>query len=204
MTPKLFLVLVLGSITAGWMLQPALAGKGRGKGRGGQTVAVIAEAEIADLLFMREEEKLARDVYISLFAEWGTGVFDRISASEQKHMDAVLGLINKYGLADPALDFGHFADPELQELSESLVVAGLGSELEALYVGALIEEVDMEDIVDAMGRTDKTDILNVYGNLLAGSENHLRAFVRNIEAITGAAYEAQWISQTEVDDILGR
>lgn len=200
MTRKLFLLLILASMTAGWLLQPVLAKKGGS----GNAASTITAAETADLLFMREEEKLARDVYITLFAEWGTRAFDRISASEQKHMDAVLGLIRKYGLDDPALDFGHFTDPDLQELYDSMVMTGLNSELDALYVGALIEEVDMEDIVHAMERTSKTDILNVYGNLLAGSENHLHAFVRTIEASTGEPYEAQWISQTEVDAILGR
>ena len=78
------------------------------------------------------------------------------------------------------------------------------SPLDALMVGALIEEVDMEDIVDAIERTDKADIQNVYGNLLAGSENHLRAFVRNIENLTGETYVAQWLTQEEVDAFLGR
>ena len=74
----------------------------------------------------------------------------------------------------------------------------------ALMVGALIEEVDMEDIVVAMERTDKADILTVYGNLLAGSVNHLNSFVKNIEALTGETYVAQWLTQAEVDELLGR
>ena len=119
-------------------------------------------------------------------------------------MDALLGLLDKYGLEDPILGFGKFADEELQELYDDLVATGLQSKLEALMVGALIEEVDIEDIVLAMKRTNKTDILNIYGNLVAGSENHLNAFVRNIEAITGKTYIAQHISQKEVDAILGR
>ena len=92
----------------------------------------------------------------------------------------------------------------MQALFNAKVADGLQSELDALFVGALIEEVDMEDIVAAMERTDKSDILNVYGNLLAGSENHFIAFVRNIEAITGEPYTAQWLPQNVVDEILGR
>jgi hypothetical protein len=203
MKRKTFTVLVLMGIMTGWMVQPLVAGKGKGQG-GGAPAPVLTEAEAADLLFMREEEKLAHDVYVTLYAEWGNAVFDNISQSEQKHMDAVLALINKYGLADPALDFGYFANPELQALFNDLIQTGLQSQLDALMVGALIEEVDMEDIVAAMERTEKSDILNVYGNLLAGSENHLAAFVKDIEAITGETYVAQWISQEEVDAILGR
>lgn len=198
------LVLITCGIMTGLMLEPAMAGK-KGKG-GGKPVPtpVLTMAEANDLLFMREEEKLARDVYITLYAEWSARVFNNISQSEQQHMDAILSLLDKYGLDDPALDPGEFTNTELQELYDNLVADGLQSKLDALMVGALIEEVDMEDIVEAMERTDKSDILAVYGNLLAGSENHLNAFVRNIEAITGETYVAQWISQEEVDAILGR
>ncbi|MEN7973855.1 MAG: DUF2202 domain-containing protein [Verrucomicrobiota bacterium] len=200
----LFILIVCGVMT-GWALESAMAGKGNGKG--GEKPApspVLTTAEANDLLFMREEEKLARDVYITLHAKWGVRAFDNISQSEQRHMDAILGLLNTYGLDDPALGAGEFADTELQTLHDDLVAGGLQSKLDALMVGALIEEVDMEDIVAAMKRTNKSDILAVYGNLLAGSENHLNAFVRNIEAITGEIYQAQWISQEEVDTILGR
>jgi hypothetical protein len=197
------LVLLTGMLFAGVSLTPAYAGKGKNN-RGGGTVPQLSQAEANDLAFMREEEKLARDVYITLYDEWNLRVFSNISASEQRHTDAVLGLLVKYGLPDPTVDFGHFTNPDLQALYDNLVATGLLSELDALMVGALIEEVDMEDIVVAMERTDEADILTVYGNLLAGSENHLQAFVRNIEAITGEAYVAQWLSQAEVDAILGR
>lgn len=199
--------LVVGCMVTGWMLQPVLAGRGngRGKGSGSVTIPVVTEDEAVDLLFMREEEKLARDVYITMYALWGNRVFDSISRSEQKHTDAILGLLNKYGLPDPATGVvGIFTNSELQELYDVLIAKGEVSALEALKVGALIEEVDIEDIVLSMERTDKSDILNVYGNLLAGSENHLVAFVKNIESLTGEIYEAQYISQEEIDSILGQ
>lgn len=202
MTRNTLFALIAGGMIAGWLINPVIAGKGRGGGR--SAVPVLTQAETGDLLFMREEEKLAHDVYVALFDEWQLPVFSNIAGSEQRHMDAVLGLINRYGLEDPALGFGVFANAELQELYDNLVASGQKTELDALMAGALIEEVDMEDIVSAMERTDKADIRNVYANLLAGSENHLRAFVSNIEALTGEAYTAQWISQEEVDEILGR
>jgi len=203
MKKQVLLSVVLCAVATGWVMQPVLAGKGKGGGKPAPE-PILSQAEANDLLFMREEEKLARDVYITLYGAWGARVFDNISSSEQNHMDAILGLIDKYDLSDPALGFGEFANAELQELYDSLLAAGAASLLDALMVGALIEEVDMEDIVLAMERTDESDILTVYGNLLAGSENHLRAFVRNIESITGESYVAQWISQEEVDAILGR
>ncbi|MDF7826550.1 DUF2202 domain-containing protein [Pontiellaceae bacterium B12227] len=205
MNRRSLLAIIVGCMLTGWMLQPVLAGRGKGKGANTGTVAVVTEAEAVDLLFMREEEKLARDVYISMYTLWGNTVFDNISQSEQKHTDSVLGLIEKYNLTDPALEgVGEFINTELQELYDSLIARGEVSVLEALMVGALIEEVDIEDIVLSMDRTTKSDILNVYGNLLAGSENHLVAFVKNIEALTGETYAAQYITQEEVDAILGR
>ena len=207
MRRKTLLALVVCGAVTGWMLQPAMAGRGKGGKKGGRKsapVPVLTEAETHDLLFMREEEKLARDVYITLYAEWNVRVFDNISQSEQRHMDKILGLLDKYGLEDPILGFGKFADKELQKLFDGLVALGLESKQDALMVGALIEEVDIEDIVEAMARTENPALLAVYGRLLAGSKNHLNAFVRNIEAATGETYVAQQISQKEVAEFLGR
>lgn len=181
MTGKAISVWIIGAIMAGLMVESVMAG--RGKGNGGGSVPVLTQVEIDDLMFMREEEKLAHDVYIVLYAEWGNQVFYNISLSEQKHTDAVLGLIVKYGLDDPASpEIGVFNDPYLQALYDQLMEMGMAGERDALEVGFLIEVTDIEDIVDCMERTDQADILNVYGNLLAGSENHLAAFLRNIEA----------------------
>lgn len=180
------ITLIVGSMIAGLMLEPVVAGRGSGKGGGGGgggSTPVLTEDEIHDLNFMREEEKLAHDVYIALYEKWGTQVFYNISLSEQKHTDAVISLIVKYGLDDPAsAEVGVFNDPHLQDLYDLLIDMGMAGEFEALEVGVIIEETDISDIVDCMERTDKADILNVYGNLLDGSYNHLAAFLKNIDA----------------------
>ncbi len=173
------------------------------RGGGGGTVTAV---EKSDLLFMREEEKLARDVYITMGEKWGNNIFFNIASSEQKHMDAILNLLNKYKIADPTIGkgVGEFTNTELQALYDSLIAKGEESALMALQVGGIIEETDVEDIVAAISRTNKTDIKNVYTNLLNGSYNHLRAFAGQIESLTGAPYVAQVISQEEVDKILGK
>lgn len=184
MKRKTAFALIIGTMITGMMLEPVMAGKGGGSG--GSTPA-LTQDEIDGLYFMREEEKLARDVYIALYEMWGNQVFYNISLSEQKHTDAVLGLIEKYGLTDPASDIiGEFNDPYLQNLYDVLMDMGDDGEFEALQVGVIIEETDITDIVEIMMHTDKADILRVYGNLLDGSYNHLDAFLKNIEA-----YEAQ-------------
>ena len=187
--------------------------KGRGGGgRPGQQAvpqATLGAVEAHHLTYMREEEKLARDVYLFLFDEWGMNVFRNIAAAEQKHMDALKTLLDKYGLPDPILGEGGltnpegvFTDPHLQDLYDQLTTDGSQSLLAALKVGGFIEEVDIDDLVIAMAATEKADLSRVYGNLMSGSENHLRAFAGLIESRTGLPYEAVYLEQDEVDAIL--
>ena len=165
----------------------------------------LTDAEAPDLTFLREEEKLARDVYNAMHERYGLRVFSNIPRSEQRHMDAVLCLLQAYGLDDPAMKGpGKFENKELQQLYNDLVERGSKSRQDAYLVGALIEEVDIEDLVEAMERTDRANVLSAYDNLLDGSKRHLNAFVRNYEALSGEAYQAQRIPQKEVDVILGR
>jgi len=160
-------------------------------------------AEAQDLTYLREEEKLARDTYITLYNQWGLSIFDKISKSEQTHMDAVKELLDKYGLEDPAQpQVGIFTDPHLQEAYNQLVTRGSQSMIEALMVGGFIEELDIQDLQAKMLETTNNDILNVYENLQSGSRNHLIAFVTQVE-YRGIDYEAQILDQETVDSIVG-
>jgi len=151
----------------------------------------LSEDEIHGLLFMREEEKVARDSYITLGGTWDLTIFDNIAVSEQKHMDALKLLIDKYNLPDPVEKspaIGEFLDPELQELYDTLMSWGESYLMDSLYVGAAIEETDMIDIMHEVELADHEDIISTYESLLCGSRNHLRAFVRQIEA-NGGVYD---------------
>ena len=138
----------------------------------------LSEEEAASLLFMREEEKLAHDGYVTLYDQWGLRVFRNIAASEQKHTGAVARLLDAYGLEDPTIGngVGEFTNPTLQALYDDLVAQGSISAAEALKVGVAIEELDIADLEQRIAETDNADIQLVYSNLLAGSANHLRAF----------------------------
>jgi len=138
----------------------------------------LTESEEQNILFIREEEKLARDVYLVMYDLWGADIFANISESEQRHMDAVKNLITRYGLEDPvAVDvIGEFVDPDLQLLYDDLVKSGEGSLEDALKVGVLIEEKDIDDLELAITETAKRNITRVFQNLLNGSYNHLDAF----------------------------
>jgi len=173
--------------------------------RSGNTTTTLTTQEKNDLIFMREEEKLARDVYLTLYDIWGTPVFANIATSEQQHMDAILNLLNTYKLPDPTVGklVGEFVNAELQALYDALIARGKESALEALMVGGVIEETDIEDLTAAMATSRLSNIDKVYQNLLNGSYNHLRAFARNIQSLTGQPYVAQVVSQEIVDSILG-
>jgi hypothetical protein len=164
----------------------------------------LSAEEIEGILYMREEEKLARDVYLTLYEQWDLSIFQNIANSEQTHMDAIKTLIDRYGLDDPAAgnDVGEFADPTLAALYADLVATGGQSLTDALRVGAAIEEIDILDLEDYVSQTDAWDVQRVYGSLTRGSRNHLRSFVATLERQTGEIYEPQYLEQGMYHDIV--
>jgi len=149
------------------------------------------------LQFMREEEKLARDVYKELYAKFPLRPFLNISQSEQTHTDAIKSLLTKYNIEDPvSLDVpGIFKNSDLQELYTKLILAGGVSEVEALKVGAAIEEIDILDLEKHLTElVNNEDIKIVYNSLKNASGNHLKAFVRNLSA-RGINYTPLYLDQ---------
>lgn len=168
-----------------------------------QSVTTLSEAEQETLLFMREEEKLARDVYIVLYKSWNKNIFKNISSSEQQHMDAILKKIKLFELTDPnSSKIGSFINPDLQELYNELIYQGRLSYNDALTVGATIEDRDILDLMNAIKGTKNLALKTTYQNLLEGSKNHLRAFVGLLKN-QGIEYNPQFISQELFDAILG-
>lgn len=164
----------------------------------------LSAEEAAALAYMREEEKLAHDVYVKLYEVWGLPIFQNISQSEQTHTDSVKVLLDRYGLTDPATGtMGVFTHPDLQTLYNDLVAQGSESLSAALKVGAAIEEIDILDLQTRLAQTDQADIQQVYTNLLAGSENHLRAFTTTLKNQTGEIYQAQYMSSAAYQAIIG-
>ena len=156
-------------------------GNGGTTGSSGVQLAAIPATDLsaeesAALLYMREEEKLARDVYNQLYTLWGQPVFQNIAASEQTHTDEIKLLLDRYGLADPALEPGRFTDANLQALYDQLIAQGSVSLTDALNVGALVEQTDIADLQARLAQTDNADIQLVYNNLMNASYNHLAAF----------------------------
>jgi hypothetical protein len=162
----------------------------------------LTSEEELSLIYMREEEKLARDLYATFYENWGTPVFANILMSEQQHMDSVLNLMEAYEIADSATTTaGEFNDAALQDLYDSLITRGSASQAEALYSAAFVEETDISDLQAILETTTNEAVIKVYGNLLAASEKHLRHFVDNIECL-GFIYTAQVLEQDQVTEIL--
>lgn len=159
--------------------------------------------EIEGLLYMAEEEKLARDVYTYLNNLWGLQVFANITKAEQTHMDSVLSLISKYNLQSPIKSdaIGEFTNEKIKDLYKQLTETGSKSVIDALKVGAAIEEIDIIDLNEHIKNTTSQDIISVYENLKSGSENHLRAFVSQLKNY-GVTYTPQYLSQEEYNNII--
>lgn len=175
-------------VLAAFVLIPAFSQNGPGpRGPQNQTPVAVLPAtaeEIQSLSYMREEEKLARDVYRFLFARWNYAAFDRIAAGEQQHFATIGTLLTRYNIPDPvAVDTpGVFAHPKLVALYTELTAKGSLSLRDALEVGVAIEKLDIADLT-AASTTTKLDIKRVYTNLMLASFNHLDAFEAGLELL---------------------
>lgn len=178
-------------------------GNSYGKSNEIEASVTVSQNEAQGLVYMIQEEKLARDVYTFLYDKWGTQTFKSISASEQNHMDAVEKLLIAYEIDNPIdnLDIGVFENEELQDLYNNLIKIGSESEVEALKTGALIEEVDIVDLQKYISETNNEDIVRVYQNLIDGSENHLSAFVSQLSTF-GIEYAPQYLPLDQYNAIV--
>lgn len=166
------------------------------------TITPLTDAERTTLLFMHEEEKLARDVYNYFYDKHDLNIFKNIANSEQTHMNYVLNAMEDYGLESSAnSEAGVFNNPDLQTLYDNLIEQGNASLIDALTVGATIEDVDIRDLNLAIAETNKVDLSTMYSKLLCGSGNHMRAFTGQLDALD-AIYSPQFISQELFDEIL--
>jgi hypothetical protein len=162
----------------------------------------ISDEEMALLLEMKEEEKLAHDVYTFFYQKWGSQIFYNISQAEERHTNAVVLLLEYYGSDDVTVeDAGIFSIDEFKTLYNNLVTAGSVSVEEAFKTGTLIEEMDIKDLKDALEVVKNENIILVFENLLKGSRNHLRAFIRHLTSL-GLSYAPVFISEDEYEQII--
>lgn len=177
------------------LLSATLFANGKGQGQGNRdrgtsqaqaltnlTEGTLTEVQKDELSYLIEEEKLARDVYATLYSKWNNRIFSNIVKSEIKHMSAVENLLNRYGVDAPlTLDtIGNFENEKLQDLYDSLVEKGKTSLTDAFEVGVEVEELDISDLTAFLEEEIPSDFKTVYSNLLKGSYKHLNAFNRQL------------------------
>lgn len=146
-------------------------------------VTPLTSDETSLLLYLTEEEKLAHDVYVTLYEKYGARVFNNISRSETTHQNRMLDLLDARGIDDPrSSSVGVFRDTELQKLYDMLIAQGSQSLTEAYKVGVIIEEKDIADLENDLKTIDSShaDVVDALNILLHGSKNHLQAFNRQL------------------------
>lgn len=158
--------------------------------------------ELEMLHYMMEEEKLAYDVYVTLYDIHGITIFNNISKSETSHIEAVNKLLTKYNITNTASSTrGVYNIDHIQELYDALIAKGSTSVVEALTVGAIIEDVDIYDLEEYLGKTSNKDIQSVFEFLNCGSRNHMRGFIAQLD-LQNANYTPQYITQDHFDEII--
>jgi hypothetical protein len=160
--------------------------------------------EISSLNTMREEELLAKDIYTNMYTLYHMPVFNNISKSENQHTGAIQVLMDKYDLPDIAANHvtGVFVNPDIQTLYNALLAQGTASLNGGLTVGATIEDLDIQDLVNHIANdVDNADILFVFNNLQKGSRNHMRSFYKLL-VMRGITYVPQYISVEYFNQII--
>jgi hypothetical protein len=169
-------------------VQPQQTTAGTGTGPGGnfpvllpsENTAPLSDKEISDILFMREEEQLAHDLYIRWAARYTLPIFSNIAESETMHIYEVQLLVDRYGLSSERIGnaTAGYTSPVIQSLYDTLGPQGDASLTAALEAGLAVEERDIADLDTAIANTSRPDILQVWYNLRQGSQNHKTAFLR--------------------------
>jgi hypothetical protein len=166
------------------------------------TAATLTSREKEGMLFIWEEEKAARDLYMSLYDKNNLTIFMNLVRSEQSHMDQAKAITDKYGLTIPGNDEqGVFQNKTLQKIHDDLQAEGLRSDQDALMVAAAFEEISIMDLEKEISATKTEDIRVVYQGLLAGSRKHLRSYVADLQG-RGIQYAPKYLSKSEFEETI--
>jgi hypothetical protein len=147
-------------------------------GASAATPTYLTTTQKAQLKFLVEEEKMARDIYNFLATKVTTRKFSNIARSEQTHMNYMATLLTKYKQVNPTTGkaAGVFVNKDIQALYNTLTVEGAAGLLQAYAVGVKVEEHDIASLKELLAKTMPADVKIALDLLLAASYNHLEAF----------------------------
>jgi len=165
---------------------------------------ILDKRTIEAILLLREEEKLARDVYLTFSWWYDLPVFPNIARSEQQHMNLVALLLDRYGQSDPAEGngIGEFTEEWVQDAFDDLFESGAESLVNALLAGAFIEDIDIYHLVHILDHSSYDDVNLIVQNMVAGSRNHMRSFIGALDKRDESYVPDEYITQEELALIL--
>lgn len=168
-----------------------------------QPKVMLSTQQKNHIIQLYEEEKLAQNLYVQFYDKHGYKPFSHHSEAEARHMQAVADVLVQYELEVPENPEGVFNNKEYQKAYNEWLPKGMADGKDALYIAAYIEEMDILDLMDAIAQIAETDdIKNMYEQLLAGSENHLRAYNKFIFKELGITYQPQLMDKVLFDIII--
>lgn len=161
------------------------------------------DADKIGLLFTLQEEKAAYNFYTEMYNKYSLKVFENIMNAEKMHMEHVLNLLNNLNIEATGYTqtAGEFSIKEIEDIYDELMKTGGYSVTDALLASTRYEERDISDLRNYYSKTDNESIKTLYGCLDKASQNHLRAFVRNLKR-EGINYSPRILSSEEFNEII--
>lgn len=155
------------------------------------------------LRFLLEQRRLVRDIYRHLHGAWEIPAFADLAGAEQRGIGELQRLHRQLRLRHLPADGepGIFADPALGQLYRRLLTQGLFDIREALELGALIEEMSIIDLRDAIDESRSHRLDQIYIALLGNAYAHLRAIHRQL-ARSGVDYQPRLLPREGLEAIL--
>jgi len=167
------------------------------------STADLTADEIEFVYAVREDEKVARDLYTLFFEKYSLKVFSTIAKSESNHMRAVEILLDYYEIDFPIPGaYGVFEDSARQTIYDSLVIKG-STALEGFRVMAQMEEECVISYRNVLADITNSNIKIVIENLGKASENHFKAAIRQVTAL-GGTYSPKYMTQEEYNAIIAK
>ncbi|NTV17903.1 MAG: DUF2202 domain-containing protein [Bacteroidales bacterium] len=165
------------------------------------STADLTADEIEFIYAVREDEKVARDLYFSFFGTFGLKPFENIGKAEDNHIKATEKLFDYYEIDYPALsENGKFENAIRQKLFDSLLLKGT-PELEAFKVMAMLEESNIVEYGEVLKTIANPNIKIVIENLARASANHFKAAIRQITAL-GGTYTPALMTQEQYKAVI--
>jgi hypothetical protein len=158
-------------------------------------------ADSPALVRLHEEEILAHDLYVALSKVHPDLMpLRNIPASEARHRDAMAAILGKEKITAAEVPAGRrFSSPGLDQLLKGWLEEGKKSPADACRIGVRLEEHDIADLRKA--QVDFPAHKEVFAALEAASNNHLRAFHRNLTR-HGGTYQPEVLTAAEFKAIL--